>query len=465
MFSFNVASDPATPVNKHKTDQTAAYSATDDLTVQWVSKPGLATDEFESYFWTPLPEHILGKFSPEELLTAEEANKKPIGWGPYVLESWTEGESLRLIKNPSYFRSGENLPYFDILNFKFQGSVDRQNAAQSLEGGCDLISDSALDIASMGAIKAVLEGSGYQLITHESERLEMLAFGITPAAYDDNYYPYGVDRPDIFGDARTRQAIAACINRQAIVDELVNGLAGAADSYLTSDNPLAAGTALTEYTYDPAGAITLLEAAGWKDLDQNPETPRVHGGNARIPFGTALEISLLSSTADLQGKIAGRIAADLKACGIKVNATQMPPEELYQPGPEGIIFGRKFDLALLPWETDPEFNCGYFESKETPSSANYWLGDLTGGANFYGYKNPAYDAECERMKTAGLDTALRQQSGSGLLQTLSNDLPFIPLFHFPEGYLRRENLCSPAENQNEASIFTWIESINDTGGC
>ena len=465
VYSFNVASDPATPTSKHSIDQTSTYTATDDLTVQWVGKPGLVTDKFETYFWIPLPEHTWGMYNASELLAADEVNRTPIGWGPYMIENWTKGESLRLVKNPSYFRAGEGLPYFDILNFKFLGSVESQNGIQSFKDQCDIVSDSALDIASMGTIKTSLEGSGYKLISRESDRLEMLAIGITPSSYDDNYYPYGDDRPDIFGDGRTRQAFATCIDRQVIANDLVKGMVGVSYSYLTSDNALLAGLALNQYPYDPTAAIALLEAAGWSDLDQNPETPQAHGGNARIVFGTPLEVTLLSSTAGLQTEIANKIAADLKVCGIKVNVVQLYSDELFQPGPEGFIFGRKFDLALLPWDTGSEFKCGYFETKEIPSSANYWLGDLTGGANFYGYSNPAYDSECERMKTTGLDSALFQQTGSGLLQILSNDLPFIPLFHFPEGYLIRDNLCIPGGSQNEASLFAVIEGINDKGGC
>jgi ABC-type transport system substrate-binding protein len=209
----------------------------------------------------------------------------------------------------------------------------------------------------------------------------------------------------------------------------------------------------------------LLEAAGWRDMDQNPDTPRMHGGSARVAFGTPLEFTLLSSNAGLQSEIAGKIAADLKACGIMVNLAPTSPDELYKSAPEGVVFGRKFDMALLPWDTGSQFNCGFFESKEIPTAANYWLGDVTGGANFYGYANPAYDAECERMKTTGLDGAAYQQIGSGLLQVLSNDLPYIPLFHFPEGYLIRDPLCTASETQSEGALLAGIEGMNDNGGC
>ena len=382
-----------------------------------------------------------------------------------MIDTWTKGESLRLVKNPAYFRAGEGLPYFEILNFKFLASLNGQADLQSMKESCDIVADSMLDVASMGALKDSLEGSGFKLVTYSSGRLEMAAFGIAPVSYDDSYYPYGGDRQDIFGDPRTRQAIAACINRQAIADEMLKGLAGVSNSYLPPSSALIAGAALNLNPYDTAAAIALLEAAGWRDLDQNPETPRTHGGSARVAFGTPLEFNLLSSTAGLQAEIAGRIAADLKACGIMANITSLTPDELYRSAPDGMVFGRKFDMVLLPWDTGSQFNCGFFESKEIPKAANYWLGDLTGGANFYGYANPAYDSECERMKVTGLDSAAYQQVGSGLLQILSNELPFIPLFHFPEGYLIRDGLCAASENLAESAFFAGIESLKDNGGC
>ena len=69
--------------------------------------------------------------------------------------------------------------------------------------------------------------------------------------------PFGGDRPDIFGDVRTRQAIAACIDRQAIANDLVKGLAGVSNSYLPSNNALLAGLSLNQYPYDPAAAMRL----------------------------------------------------------------------------------------------------------------------------------------------------------------------------------------------------------------
>ena len=77
------------------------------------------TDSFERFFYTPLPEHAWGKYEAGDLLSAEEVNRTPIGWGAYQVEDWIDGQRLRLTRNPNYFRAGEELPYFDELVFKF----------------------------------------------------------------------------------------------------------------------------------------------------------------------------------------------------------------------------------------------------------------------------------------------------------------------------------------------------------
>jgi len=57
VYSFDIANDPATDVDKKMLDQTDTYQALDAHTVQWISKPGLVTRDIEYYFWIPLPRH------------------------------------------------------------------------------------------------------------------------------------------------------------------------------------------------------------------------------------------------------------------------------------------------------------------------------------------------------------------------------------------------------------------------
>ncbi|MFH1446055.1 MAG: ABC transporter substrate-binding protein, partial [Chloroflexota bacterium] len=144
LFSFTLAADASTPVSKWAIDRSESYQALDAQTIKWTGKPGFLTADVDLFFWTPLPQHAWSGLSAEELLSSDLSNQQPLGWGPYMIETWTAGESLSLIKNPNYFRVGEGLPAFDILEYKFISS-----AAEGLEalgdGECDLL-DSSFDL-------------------------------------------------------------------------------------------------------------------------------------------------------------------------------------------------------------------------------------------------------------------------------------------------------------------------------
>jgi peptide/nickel transport system substrate-binding protein len=463
IFSFEIASDPATPINKNFIDQTSKYVALDDLTIEWTSQPGLVTNGLWNYFWSPLPGHAWKELSPSQLLESETANRAPLGWGAFTVNEWVPGDHIQLVKNPYYFRSSEGLPKIDVLNFIFTNRQELENIGQLANGRCDIVSDTVLDVKTLGASNP--EDFGFKLITDESTRLEIVALGITPSSYDDNYYPYGVDRPDIFGDVRTRQAIAYCIDRDTIVNKLMRGSAEISNSMLPSGHPYLAGAAIKQYPYDPIAGSALLEAAGWLDLDQNPDTPLAHIGNAQIPFGTPLSLSLLVSESGLQNEIAVEISSSLAGCGIETIVENIAAGELYLPGPEGRIFGRKFDLALLSWDTGNDFVCEMFKSTEIPSDANDWLGETTGGANFFGYSNAQVDSGCDILRSAGSDDGLTADSAKILLETISDELPFIPLFHYLDRTLISGNVCFPVTLNIGKDLYTALETINLSGEC
>ena len=67
----------------------------------------------------PLPAHAWGEFTADELLASDEANRNPLGWGPYELEEWVSGSHIRLKKNGNYYKADEGLPGYDYITFKF----------------------------------------------------------------------------------------------------------------------------------------------------------------------------------------------------------------------------------------------------------------------------------------------------------------------------------------------------------
>ena len=466
LYAFQVASDPATPISKRAVDQTASYTVMDDTTVEWVGKPGLVTDAFEQYYWAPMPEHAWGEYSADELLEVEEVNRSPLGWGAYMVDEWQPGAFTRLQKNPNYFRADEGLPFTDIVTFKFLVNSEPDTIILAAEEECEIVSPTALGLRDVIYLAENVHNLEFSLEAFLPTEIEMLAVGIKPYSYDDYYYPYGVDRPDIFGDSRTRQAIAHCIDRDTIRNKLLGGAVEVTDSILIADHPLLDGVSLTPYPYNPTLGISLLEQVGWNDLDLNPDTPLTAVNVVDVPQGTEFEVGLLISESPLRGEIAAEIAAGLANCGMKVNISQVPASELYQPGPDGLIFGRQFDLALLSWQTGGRFDCGLFMTGEIPTDANYWMGEKTGGANYFGFSNLSYDETCDLGAQGGLDADASVLAQRNALQILNNELPFIPVYLHPASFLKSADVCGFVREVDQPHEFLMdIENLYSGDTC
>ena len=57
------------------------------------------------------------------------------------------------------------------------------------------------------------EAGHIQMQTTQGAAWEHVSFGVVPYSYEDSYAPRSGDRPDFFGDVRTRRAIALCMDR------------------------------------------------------------------------------------------------------------------------------------------------------------------------------------------------------------------------------------------------------------
>jgi peptide/nickel transport system substrate-binding protein len=316
VYAYTLASNPNLPGSRYLVDRTQSYEATDDLTVQWWGKPGYVDPTYFINFWAPLPRHEWEGFSPDELPEIDIASITPLGWGPYVIQEWVQGEAIRLTRNPEYFRADEGLPAFDTLTFRFQ--PDPEAAISALVAGqCDLL-DPGIHLEGQLALLESMAGQGQvQVFSTPTPVMERIDFGIRPAAYDDGYLATS-DRADFFGDARVRQAIVLCIDRQAIVDAVLGGRSSVPASFVPEGHPRY-NAAVTAYAYDANAANQLLEQAGWRDQDSDPATPRQAWGVSTVLNGTPLELTYLTTGAAQRVQVASMVADSLADCGVRVD--------------------------------------------------------------------------------------------------------------------------------------------------
>ena len=459
VFAFNLAEDDNTPGTKYVFDRTLTYEAADESTVQWFSRPGFVDPTYFTNVWMPLPQKLWGQFTSKDLQTIDLSSRVPMGYGAYVMKSW-EGDTIRLTKNQYYYRSAEGLPKFDELIFRVTPDAD---AAMSdlLEGRCDII-DSTVHLDAQVSLLMELKRTGQlQSYFGETPTMEWLALGINPASYDDSYNPnVQHDRPDFFGDARLRQAIAYCIDRQKVADSVLYGLVPVPDTYISSSNPLYA-SGLTKYEYNPVEGQKILENLGWRNYDNNPDTPREAIGVDRVPPRTPLVITYITTSATQRRQVAEILAEGLRSCQIGLEVVHLSQADFYAEGPQGPLFGRQFDLAAYAMATTTILPpCARFTSTEIPNAANNWV-----GTNLSGYKSPAFDAACKSATQALPDEAAYREAYRQTQTIFADDLPAIPLYNRIEISAARFDFCNFILDPTTATDLYAIETFDYGESC
>lgn len=459
VFSFSLAGAPSYTGNKDLVRKTASYTALDDRTTQWIGLPGFRDQQYMSHFWIPLPEHVFSGKTAESIAADPLAGKTPLGWGPFTVKEWVAGDHITLQKNPAYFRAAEGLPRVDYVNFRFLNTTPEQSVEALLTGECDVVDESTLLDDQIATLLQLQSAGKLRAAIKSSPVWEGLYYGISPASYDDGYYPNLGDRQDLFGDARTRKALAMCINREKIVTDLLAGTSQVPVGMLDNANPLSLG-ADQAIPYDPAAGSALLEQIGWKDMDQNPATPRVAVNIPTVYLGTPLQFTYYTTSAALRKSVSEQVVSDLAACGVAVSVNEFDPDELFAGGPDGPLFGRNFDTASLSWSPSTLPACQFFSTDQIPTVQNSWY-----GVNVGGFSNAEFDAACQTASFAlpGEEDypASQQAVQTGFLE----QMPVVPLYQYVRIGITQPNLCGYQMDATSRSSLWNLEKMEPGPAC
>jgi peptide/nickel transport system substrate-binding protein len=183
--------------------------------------------------------------------------KKPeavVGTGPWMLDAYRPNVGMTFVRNPHYFLPG--LPYLDRIELV----VDEDNASRVssfLAGKYDLgwETPGIINRTDWLQLQDALKQRRPNLKT-----LEFTSSIMTHVAMRSDSKP--------FGDARVRQAIALAVDRQGLIDGVLEG-AGVVNGPLRAflkDWALPVdklGEGAKFYKHDPAEAKRLLAAAGY----------------------------------------------------------------------------------------------------------------------------------------------------------------------------------------------------------
>ena len=178
---------------------------------------------------------------PKHLLEGEDMQESaffrhPVGTGPYMLESWDEGQAIVLRRNGDYFKGAANI---DRIIFKIVPD-DNAQAMQMRSGELDMALLTPRDAENF-------EGEdGYAVYRMKTSDYRGILFNF--------WNPYWTENRDLI------PAICCGIDRQPIVDAVIRGHGITAYGPLQRnvyDNP-----DVEHYDYDPDRAREILESAG-----------------------------------------------------------------------------------------------------------------------------------------------------------------------------------------------------------
>lgn len=471
LFSFEVASDPVTPINHFYTDRTGSYTAQDWLTIEWKGLPGWIIDRFEHFFWSPLPAHIYGIYSAEQLLARSDVNRHPLGWGPYMISKWTSGESIELVRNPFYYRASEGLPRFDKLIFRITTSTGDTNLAnlkfdrapfshldydigefedEIAQNGCDLTTTTADMRDQMTVFNYLLnfyQDPAIQVYRSAEVETQFLLFNLDPETGAAPQQSLNV-----------RKAISQCIDRGLLVQALSNNVFSIpqiTDIGLPEQPNMTQDFLITT----PGQTGENLEAAGWVDHDNNKETPRISGGIEGIPDGSEMVLTLLIEEGSENENTTNLIRSMLEDCGIGINTIIQPKEVIWNSEEDQSLFRGKFDMTMLAWVSPIQNPCLLFAGDRIPDQLQNKL-----GSNFSRFNNSRVNEICGEF-TFQMTNSTLQQLMAELQEIVNTELPLVPFYSYSALLTAQKDFCKDGLDSAYANELAGIEEFRISAEC
>jgi peptide/nickel transport system substrate-binding protein len=409
----------------------SGVTAPDDTTVVMTTKK--PTPIMLHQILPILPEHVWSKVDEKKVKSF--ANEQgAVGSGPFLFAERKVGQFVRFTANPNYWRGK---PKIDEVDFRVYKNSDAM--VQALRKG-------EIDFADSVDADIWLSLKGAQGITQYPAKyteFSELAFNTGAALADGT--AIGDGHPAL-KDKRVRQALNYAIDRKTLVSKVLNGYGTEGDTIIP---PIYTNQHLdpaNKYTFDPAKANELLDAAGYKKGSDGVRT---------MPDGSKPLVFRLFGRTESQTsqRSAQFIKSWLRDVGITVNVKVVANDSLTE-----IIGQGNYDMFIWGWVVEPDpdyqlstFTCGQRSSKDG--------GQIFAGLSDSFYCNPAFDALY--VKQAGeVDPAQRIATVNQMQQMLYDDAPYAVIYIADdlEAYSSRFTGFVPQPTEKGVLLFqygTW----------
>jgi peptide/nickel transport system substrate-binding protein len=308
--------------------------------------------------------------------SGNELSRNPVGSGPFRFVRAEQDKEVVIQRNDNYWAAKPN-----VGRVQFLVVPDTTTRALELRKGSADLEINALTPDMETALQreprlAVVRGPG--------TRLAYMAFNF---------------RDPILKDARVRRAIAYALDRGPLIRYLMGNEARPAASVLPPES-WAYDPHVRQYSYDPAKARQLLDAAGYKSNN-----------------GVRFHLTMKTSTEESSRAMAAVFQQQLRDVGIALDIRSFEFATFFSDITHG-----EFQVYSLRWiggNEDPEiFEYAFDTARIIPN-----------GANRQYYSNPRVDTLIEKARTE-IDQNARKQDYAAIQEILAEDLPYINLWYF-----------------------------------
>ena len=335
-----------------------------------------------------IPEHIWSKVDPGEWTKQTELLNNPVGCGPYKLTEYKTGSHVKFEAATDFFGGEVKTP-----NLVFKAINADTTQAEFKGGNVDIANVESLRQADIDA----LTSEGLKTVSYDNYMFTYMGFNL---------------RKESLKDAKVRQAIMYAIDRQSILDNIVEGRGTVVNApLLPSSWAYPEESELEQYKYDVEKAKSLLKEAGWEDKDGD--------GIVENANGEKLELTIdCQNDHEVRQKTATAIQESLKAAGIAVEIDTMEYSALMDKA----VANHDFDLYMmgntLSLDPDPKPMWDSAAISNEPGVIGY---------NIVAYNNPETDKLIEEGN-ATLDQNERKSIYGEFAKILNRDVPEAYLF-------------------------------------
>lgn len=318
MFSIKVVYDPKIVTPSKDTLQVAGkpieFEKLDDLTVRAKLAQPSGCFHVMAASIPVVPKHALeetykaGKY--ETALNIDVAPEKVVCSGPYKLKQYLSGQRTILERNPHYYKydkNGTQLPYLDTLVFSSVPDMDTM-MLRFQRGESDVLTtirpESVFDMRdgqTKGNYKLYELGPG--------DTFSVFWFNLKQGNSKSGKPFLEPVKQAWFNDEKFRKAILYAMNKDAIINSVLRGLAVNVWSQEPPVNRTWHNPNVPKYEYDLKKANAMLDELGFKDRNGD--------GIREDASGRQVEFTFITNKGNkVREEVAALLAADLKAAGI-----------------------------------------------------------------------------------------------------------------------------------------------------